>query len=178
MATQNNATGAEGSESLITHTADIVASYVANNSLGADGVSSLIQDVYASLAGLGEPAGEPLPDPAVPIRSSVKNDHIVCLEDGKKLKMLKRHLMTEHGMTPDEYRARWELPSSYPMVARDYAETRRDLAKKIGLGRKPGQRPAAQKAANNKTTAKPRTKKAASPRKSKTSANGSATAGK
>ena len=67
-------------------------------------------------------------------------DHIVCLEDGKKMKMLKRHLMTEHGMTPDEYRARWGLPSDYPMVAPDYAEKRRDLAKKIGLGRKPGQR--------------------------------------
>ena len=83
---------------------------------------------------------EARPDPAVSIRSSVKRDHVVCLEDGKKMKMLKRHLMTDHGLTPDEYRARWGLASDYPMVAPDYADKRRDLAKKIGLGRKPGQR--------------------------------------
>jgi len=127
---------------LITHTTDIVVSYVANNSLGSDDVSSLIRDVYGTLAGLGGENAEPeaRPDPAVSIRSSVKKDHIVCLEDGKKMKMLKRHLMTDHGLTPDEYRARWGLASDYPMVAPDYADKRRDLAKKIGLGRKPGQR--------------------------------------
>ena len=91
----------------------------------------------ALLAGL---AAEARPEPAVSIRSSVKRDHVVCLEDGKKMKMLKRHLMTDHGLTPDEYRARWGLASDYPMVAPDYAEKRRDLAKKIGLGRKPGQK--------------------------------------
>ena len=128
-------------EALIVHTTDIVASYVANNSLGADEVSSLIQNVYGTLAGLGQQgsAAEARPEPAVSVRASVKKDHIVCLEDGKKMKMLKRHLMTDHGMTPDEYRARWGLASDYPMVAPDYADKRRDLAKKIGLGRKPRQ---------------------------------------
>jgi predicted transcriptional regulator len=132
----------EMQETLITHTTDIVVSYVANNSLGAEEVSSLIQNVYGTLANLGRAGAvaEERPDPAVSIRSSVKKDHIVCLEDGKKMKMLKRHLMTDHGLTPDEYRARWGLPSDYPMVAPDYADKRRDLAKKIGLGRKPGQR--------------------------------------
>ena len=81
------------------------------------------------------------------VRASVKQDHLVCLEDGKKMKMLKRHLMTDHGMTPEEYRARWNLPSDYPMVAPNYAEKRRELAKKIGLGRKPGQKRARRKAA-------------------------------
>ena len=129
-------------ETLITHTTDIVVSYVANNTLAADDVSSLIQKVYGTLAGLGGEgsAQEARPEPAVSIRASVKRDHVVCLEDGKKMKMLKRHLMTDHGLTPDEYRARWGLPSDYPMVAPDYADKRRDLAKKIGLGRKPGQR--------------------------------------
>ena len=133
---------ADREETLITHTTDIVVSYVANNSLGASDVSALIQSVYGTLAGLGQQGSvaEARPEPAVSIRSSVKKDGIVCLEDGKKMKMLKRHLMTNHGMTPDEYRARWGLPSDYPMVAPDYADTRRVLAKKIGLGRKPGQR--------------------------------------
>ena len=129
------------SETLITLTSDIVAAHVSNNSVGVDDVPALIQNVYGALAGLGAaPQTEVKPEPAVSVRASVKNDHIVCLEDGKKMKMLKRHLMTDHGMTPDEYRARWGLPSDYPMVAPDYAEKRRDLAKKIGLGRKPGQK--------------------------------------
>lgn len=133
---------AEMQASLITHTTDIVVSFVANNTLGPDEVPSLIENVFATLAGLGteRAAAETRPEPAVSIRSSVKRDHVVCLEDGKKMKMLKRHLMTDHGMTPDEYRARWGLPSDYPMVAPDYAEKRRELAKKIGLGRKPGQK--------------------------------------
>ena len=133
---------AERQETLITLTTDVVVSYVSNNSLNADEVSSLITSVYGTLAGLGQQstAAEERPKPAVSIRSSVKKDHIVCLEDGKEMKMLKRHLMTDHGLTPDEYRARWGLPSDYPMVAPDYADTRRELAKKIGLGRKPGQR--------------------------------------
>ena len=135
-------TAADLKEILVAHTTDIVVSYVANNSLGADDVSSLIQSVYGTLAGLGQESVGPAarPEPAVSIRSSVKRDHVVCLEDGKKMKMLKRHLMTDHGLTPDEYRARWGLASDYPMVAPDYADKRRDLAKKIGLGRKPGQR--------------------------------------
>src|SRR6478609_3318701 len=129
-------------EALITHTTDIVVSYVSNNSLGADDVSSLIRNVYGTLVGLVENSAAPeaRPDPAVSIRSSIKRDHIVCLEDGKKMKMLKRHLMTDHGLTPDEYRARWGLASDYPMVAPDYADRRRELAKQIGLGRMPGQR--------------------------------------
>ncbi|MGN3973650.1 MucR family transcriptional regulator [Tsuneonella sp. SYSU-LHT278] len=128
-------------ETLITLTSDIVSAHVSNNSVSVDQVSALIGSVYQALAGLSGSAEqeEPRPDPAVSIRSSVRKDHLVCLEDGRKMKMLKRHLMTEHGMTPDEYRERWNLPGDYPMVASDYAETRRDLAKKIGLGRKPGQ---------------------------------------
>jgi predicted transcriptional regulator len=141
MATQNASPDAEAADTLIVHTTDIVVSYVANNSIRAQEVSSLIQNVHATLAGLvSGPVEEPRPDPAVSVRASVKNDHIVCLEDGKKFKMLKRHLMTDHDMTPDEYRTRWGLSADYPMVARDYAEKRRDLAKKIGLGRMPGQK--------------------------------------
>ena len=129
------------SETLITLTSDIVAAHVSNNSVGVDDVPVLIQNVYGALAGLGAtPQTEVKPEPAVSIRASVKNDHIVCLEDGKKMKMLKRHLMTDHGLTPAEYRTRWGLPADYPMVAPDYAEKRRILAKEIGLGRKPGQR--------------------------------------
>lgn len=130
------------SEILITLTSDIVAAHVSNNNVSVEDVPSLITNVYHALAGLGGAADveEVRPEPAVTIRSSVKKDHLVCLEDGKKMKMLKRHLMTEHGMTPDEYRQRWGLGSDYPMVAPDYAETRRDLAKKIGLGRNPTQK--------------------------------------
>ncbi len=129
-------------EMLITLTSDIVAAHVSNNTVGVEDVSTLITNVYGALAGLGgsTPVEEARPEPAVTVRASVKRDHLVCLEDGKKMKMLKRHLMTEHGMTPDEYRQRWGLGSDYPMVAPEYAETRRDLAVKIGLGRKPGQK--------------------------------------
>jgi predicted transcriptional regulator len=100
----------------------------------------LITNVYGALASLGQeaPAAEAPPEPAVSIRASVKPDHIVCLEDGKKLKMLKRHLATHYNLTPEQYRARWNLPADYPMVAPNYAEKRRELAKQIGLGRKPG----------------------------------------
>ena len=129
------------SETLITLTSDIVAAHVSNNNVNLDDVPALIQKVYGALAGLGAaPQAEVKPEPAVSVRASVKNDHIVCLEDGKKMKMLKRHLMTDHGLTPAEYRTRWGLPADYPMVAPDYAEKRRALAKEIGLGRKPGQR--------------------------------------
>ena len=141
MATQDSSPDAEAADTLIMHTTDIVVSFIANNSIDAREVSSLIQNVHATLAGLGSgTVEEPRPDPAVSVRASVKKDHIVCLEDGKKFKMLKRHLMTDHDMTPDEYRARWGLPADYPMVASDYAEKRRYLAKKIGLGRMPGQK--------------------------------------
>lgn len=129
-------------ETLITLTSDIVAAHVSNNSVSVDEVPTLISNVYSALAGLGgvTPVAQETPDPAVSVRSSVKKDHIICLDCGKKMKMLKRHLSTEHGMTPEEYRARWSLSADYPMVAPDYAATRRDLAVKIGLGRKPGQK--------------------------------------
>lgn len=130
-------------ETLITLTSDIVAAHVSNNSVSVDEVPALITKVYGALAGLGQveaPVEEEAPKPAVSVRASVKPDHIVCLEDGVKLKMLKRHLMTHYNMTPEQYRARWNLPADYPMVAPAYAEKRRELAKKIGLGRKPGQK--------------------------------------
>ncbi len=130
----------EMSETLITLTSDIVAAHLSNNNVAVEEVPTLIHNVFGALNGLG--AAEPVeerPEPAVPIRSSVKSDYIVCLEDGKKLKMLKRYLKTNFDMTPDEYRARWGLPADYPMVAPAYAERRRELAKEIGLGRKPGQ---------------------------------------
>lgn len=127
-------------ETLITLTSDIVAAHVSNNDVAVADVPGLITSVYDALANLGkEPVVEEAkPQPAVPIRSSVKPDYIVCLEDGKKLKMLKRYLRTNYNMSPEEYRARWGLPADYPMVAPNYAAKRRDLAKKIGLGRKPG----------------------------------------
>jgi predicted transcriptional regulator len=129
-------------ETLITLTSDIVAAHVSNNSISPDEVASLISNVYSALSGLGQPAApeEVAREPAVSVRSSVKPDYLVCLEDGKKLKMLKRYLRTNYDMSPEDYRERWNLPADYPMVAPNYAATRRELAKKIGLGRKPGQR--------------------------------------
>jgi predicted transcriptional regulator len=125
-------------ETLITLTADIVSAHVSNNSVAVNDLPTLIQNVHGALTGLGGRAEEPAakPEPAVSVRSSVKPDYIVCLEDGKKLKMLKRHLMTHYSMTPDEYRQKWSLNADYPMVAPNYAEQRRSLAKKIGLGTK------------------------------------------
>jgi predicted transcriptional regulator len=125
-------------ETLITLTADIVSAHVSNNSVAVNDLPTLIQNVHNALSGLGSRAEVPeaKPEPAVSIRSSVKPDFIVCLEDGKKLKMLKRHLMTHYQMTPDEYRQKWGLNADYPMVAPNYAEQRRSLAKKIGLGTK------------------------------------------
>jgi predicted transcriptional regulator len=127
-------------ETLITLTSDIVAAHVSNNDVAVTDVAGLITQVYTALSGLGQAAApaEAPPEPAVSVRASIKPDYIVCLEDGKKLKMLKRYLRTNFNMTPEEYRARWNLPADYPMVAPNYAEKRRDLAKKIGLGRKPG----------------------------------------
>lgn len=123
---------------LLTLTADIVSSHVANNTVAVSDLPNLIENVFSALSRLGPEAGpaEPKQEPAVSIRSSVKPDYIVCLEDGKKLKMLKRHLMTHYNMTPEEYRVKWGLPPDYPMVAPNYAQQRRTLAKKIGLGTK------------------------------------------
>lgn len=127
-------------EMLITLTSDIVAAHVSNNDVAVADMPDLITNIYTALANLGEKVEVevPKPQPAVAIRNSIKPDYIVCLEDGKKLKMLKRYLRTNFNMTPEEYRARWGLAADYPMVAPNYAEKRRDLAKKIGLGRKPG----------------------------------------
>jgi predicted transcriptional regulator len=127
-------------ETLITLTSDIVAAHVSNNSVAVDEVAGLIGNVYQALAGLGsqvEPEIVPL-KPAVSIRASVKPDKVVCLDCGMELQMLKRHLTTHHAMSVDDYRAKWGLAADHPMVAPNYATRRRDLAKKIGLGRKPG----------------------------------------
>ena len=134
----------DDAETIIALTADIVAAHVSNNSVSVSDLPAIIAGVHAALAGLGNPTvAEPAKqEPAVSIRNSIKPDFLVCLEDGKKMKMLKRHLMTAFGMTPDAYRAKWGLPASYPMVAPNYAETRRALAVKIGLGRKSGWRKA------------------------------------
>ena len=123
-------------ETLIALTADIVAAHVSNNSVSLADLPTLIQNVHQALNDLDGVAAPQVPqrEPAVPVRASVKPDYIVCLEDGKKLKMLKRHLMTHYQMTPEQYRAKWKLPADYPMVAPNYAEQRRALAKKIGLG--------------------------------------------
>ena len=125
-------------DTLLTLTADIVAAHVSNNSVAVNDLPTLIQNVHSALTGIAgsNAAAEPKPEPKVSIRSSIKPDYIVCLEDGKKLKMLKRHLMTHYNMTPDQYRQKWGLSADYPMVAPNYAEQRRALAKSIGLGTK------------------------------------------
>lgn len=123
---------------LLELTADIVAAHVSNATVNGGDIPALIHDVYAALTAVGnETAQAERPKPAVPPKKSVFPDYIVCLEDGKKLKMLKRHLKTAYDMTPEEYRERWDLPSDYPMVAPNYAIHRSSLAKKIGLGTKP-----------------------------------------
>ena len=122
-------------EDLLAFTTEIVSAHVSNNEIPAADLPKLVQDVYRALADImaPEPEVEQL-QPAVPVKKSVFPDYIVCLEDGKKLKMLKRHLKTAYNMTPEEYRTRWNLPADYPMVAPNYAERRSGLAKKIGLG--------------------------------------------
>lgn len=123
---------------LIELTADIVSAHVSNNSVAVSDMALLIRNVHGALSGLSQPAELPAarPEPAVSVRSSIKPDYVVCLEDGKKLKMLKRHIMTHYNLTPDQYRQKWGLNADYPMVAPNYAEQRRALAKKIGLGTK------------------------------------------
>jgi predicted transcriptional regulator len=125
-------------DTLLTLTADIVAAHVSNNSVAVNDLPNLIQNVHQALTGISA-ASHPVearPEPKVSIRSSIKPDFVVCLECGKKQKMLKRHLMTNHEMTPSEYRQKWGLSADYPMVAPNYAEQRRKLAKSIGLGTK------------------------------------------
>ena len=127
-----------GEDTLLTLTADIVAAHVSNNSVAVNDLPNLIQNVHQALRGISTSSAAPeaKPEPKVSIRSSIKPDYIVCLEDGKKLKMLKRHLMTHYNMTPEQYRQKWGLSADYPMVAPNYAEQRRTLAKSIGLGTK------------------------------------------
>ncbi|MDA0998824.1 MAG: MucR family transcriptional regulator [Proteobacteria bacterium] len=124
---------------LLELTADIVAAHASNNTVAPGDLTAMIRDVYQALAALDAHgvAPEP-PTPAVPVKKSIFPDYIVCLEDGKKLKMLKRHLRTSYGLSPEQYRERWGLAPGYPMVAPNYAKQRSSLAKKIGLGRKPG----------------------------------------
>jgi predicted transcriptional regulator len=141
-------------ETLLTLASDIVSAHVSNNNVTPDELPVLIKSVYASLASLGntpEPA-EAAREPAVSVRASVKPDLLICLECGAKMKMLKRHLSTDHGLTPAEYRTRWNLNANYPMVAPDYAAKRKELAVKIGLGRKPKTaQPMAAQAASKKS---------------------------
>ena len=125
-------------ELLVELTAEIVAAYVGNHVVPAADLPSLIADVHTALSGTtGQEVAAPAvekPKPPVPIKKSVHNDYIICLEDGMKFKSLKRHLMNPYGMTPEEYREKWELPADYPMVAPAYAEARSRLAKQMGLG--------------------------------------------
>lgn len=128
-------------DELLQMTADVVAAYVSNNTLATTQLADVIQAVYNSLRALEGKEAAPPPEPlkpAVPIRKSITQEYLVCLEDGKKLKMLKRHLRSTYNMTPDEYRAKWGLSADYPMVAPSYAAQRSEFAKKIGLGRGTG----------------------------------------
>jgi len=141
----------EDNSQLLEMTADIVSAYVGNNNVQAVEVPGLISSIHAALSQVSSGAVEPEPEPkepAVPIRKSITPDYLICLEDGRKFKSLKRHLRTKYNMSPEEYRAKWGLPKDYPMVAPNYAKARSDLAKQMGLGqggRKParaGGRPA------------------------------------
>jgi predicted transcriptional regulator len=126
------------SKDLLSMTTEIVASHVRNNSVPQGELAELIRTVHAALSEVSTGNSHEKPNPAIAVRRSVTPEYIVCLEDGKKLKMLKRHLKTAYNMTPEEYRERWSLPADYPMVAPNYARQRSALAKKIGLGRRPG----------------------------------------
>ena len=136
---------------LLEMTADIVSAYVSNNTVSADTVPTLIAQIHAALSGVSEAPVEAEPEPqepAVPVRKSITPDFLICLEDGRKFKSLKRHLRTKYNMSPEEYRAKWGLPKDYPMVAPNYAKARSELAKQMGLGqggRKPARAPRAKK---------------------------------
>ncbi len=132
-------TEANNDNELLELTAEIVSSHVSNNSIPVQDLPALIKDVHTTLINLSKEAAnaaEETPEPAVPVKKSITNDYIICLEDGKKLKMLKRHLKSAYNMTPEEYRAKWGLPHDYPMVAPNYAKRRAELAREIGLGTK------------------------------------------
>ncbi len=131
-------------QDLLGLTAEIVSAHVANNPVSISDLPNLIQEVYRTLSTMGQPQVAPAekPQPAVPIKKSITPEYLICLEDGKKLKMLKRHLKTAFNLTPDQYREKWGLPPDYPMVAPNYTKHRSSLAKRIGLGTKPRGRPA------------------------------------
>ena len=151
---QDNSAAHASNEILLELTADIISAYVSHNALSAGDLPKLIASVHVAMLGLsGAVAEEPVFElrPAVPPKKSVLPDYIICLEDGKKFKSLKRHLRTEYDMSPDEYRAKWGLPSDYPMVAPSYSEARSKLAKSIGLGRKAAAAPARRGRAKAKT---------------------------
>src|SRR6185503_16813415 len=140
----------ESSDQVLGLTAQIVSAHVRHNSVAPDALPGLIQEVYRALTMVGQqPAQAEKPEPAVPVKQSIRQDRIICLEDGKGFSMLKRHLMTDHKLTPQQYREKWGLARDYPMVAPNYAQTRSTLAKKIGLGRKAG-KPTAKRAAGRK----------------------------
>ncbi len=141
-------------QELLGLTSTIVAAHSANNAIPADALPSIIEAVYGTLATLGTEETVEKPKPAVPIKKSVTPNYIVCLEDGTEYKMLKSHLRTVHGMTPDGYRERWGLPRDYPIVAPNYAAMRSKIAKKIGLGRKPGTKVNAQRKTKSTSKAK------------------------
>ena len=130
----------KGSDLLVELTADIVAAYVSNHVVPVGELAGLISDVHGALNNTTSPVQVPAavekPKPPVPIRKSIEDDYLICLEDGQKFKSLKRHLMTHYNMTPEEYREKWGLPSDYPMVAPAYAEARSRLAKEMGLGQR------------------------------------------
>lgn len=134
----------DNTENTIYLAVDIVSAFVANNTVSSADLPGLIEQVHAALAALGKPIEAESPvkrDPAVPIKKSVTPDHIICLEDGRPFRSLKRHLQASYGLTPDEYRAKWGLPHDYPMVAPNYAAARSALAKELGLGRRPAPAP-------------------------------------
>lgn len=129
---------------LLEMTADIVSAYVGNNTVAANDLPSLISNIHSALSQVSTGAVEAVPEPkepAVPVRKSISPDYLICLEDGRKFKSLKRHLRTKYDMSPEEYRAKWNLPKDYPMVAPNYAKARSDLAKQMGLGQG-GRKPA------------------------------------
>ena len=155
-------------EQLIELTADIVSAHVANNTVSVSDVANLVQRVHEALESLGAPAPEQRQEktPIVSVRSSIKPDHLVCMECGRKQKTLKRHLQNAHGMTPDQYRADYGLPRDYPMVAPDYSKRRSEMAQAIGLGRRPRTNAdggeAGAGAAKGKAAARPRGRKGSS----------------
>lgn len=139
-------------QDLVTHTADIVAAYVSSNTIAANDVPRLVQDIHQALASLRQDQQEPEKrEPAVSVRSSVKPDHLVCLVCGAKQKTLKRHLMTSHDLTPQDYRREFGLPDSYPLTSPEYSERRRGMAMSFGLGRKKGEKPGPRKNGRKKT---------------------------